>query len=431
MKKVLIITYYWPPASGPGVQRWVKFSKYLREFGWDPVILTVSNGSYPSMDESLINDLPEDLAVHKTKTIEPFELYQKLKGNNKSKPLPVGYAGGDEKGWLNKITQKIRANWFIPDARIGWLPFAYTRAAKIIHEQNIDTVITTGPPHSTHLIGRKLKRQGTVNWVADFRDPWTNIYYNKLLPKSDRSLKKDFRLESSVIKECDQLIAVTPGMVKEFKDRKNNINLIYNGYDQEDFENVAQQSDLKFSLSYIGNYKANQNCPILWEALSELTQENADFRTDFELRIIGNLHPSVKESIEEHPITNNLVIETFVPHQTAVHKMINSQLLFFIVPNFPENELLLTGKIFEYLASKTPTFSIGPIRGNASAILKKCNRSAMVDYTDKEQMKKGILEQYLLWSTNGKSLPKHKGDEHFSYSRKGLTEQLSKVLNRI
>ncbi|MFT5970564.1 MAG: hypothetical protein ACI8ZO_001078 [Flavobacteriales bacterium] len=428
MKKVLVITYYWPPASGPGVQRWVKFSKYLRDFGWDPVILTIANGSYPSSDESLANDLPEDLQVFKTRTIEPFALYAKLMGQKDNK-LPIGYAGEENKGIIGKIAQKIRANLFIPDARIGWTPFAYAKAAKIITEQEIDTIITTGPPHSTHLIGRKLKRLGNLKWIADFRDPWTNIYYNKQLPKSKRSIIKDHKLETSVIKECDQLITVTPGLVSEFKNRKKGINLIFNGYDPEDFEGIQQVTDSKFSLSYIGNLKASQNCKVFWEVLSDLIKTNQEFKEDFELRLIGNTNPAIKKELLELNLDSNIKFEEFVPHHVAIQKMKNSQMLFFIVPEVENNDILLTGKIFEYLASTTPLFSVGPKGGNAAKIISECKHQEMIDYADKNELKSAVLANYLHWKENNNALPKHKGNVHLKYSRKGLTEQLSKVLH--
>ncbi|MFW6101648.1 MAG: glycosyltransferase, partial [Bacteroidota bacterium] len=276
-KKVLIVTYYWPPGSGPGVQRFLKMSKFLYAFGWEPVILTVKNGSYPSTDPSLTKDIPEKLQIFKTKTIEPFSLYNKLTGG-KGKQVGVGLIGFQHKtNLLKKISLFIRANIFLPDARRGWIPFAFKKA-KYLHSKNkLHAVVTTGPPHSTHFIGLKLKKKFSLPWLVDMRDPWTNNFFNKALPRTRYTKKLEKKFEDKILTNADFITTVSPGLKKEFQDRNQNIQVIYNGYDQEDIPEPAQYKSSEFSLSYIGNLKPNQNIPALWKAIKEMEDEVEGF----------------------------------------------------------------------------------------------------------------------------------------------------------
>ncbi|MFW6249360.1 MAG: glycosyltransferase, partial [Bacteroidota bacterium] len=359
-KKVLIITYYWPPASSPGVYRFLKFARYLREFGWEPIILTVKKGSYPSYDYTLLNEIPEDLTVYQTSTIEPFAIYNKLTGK-KGKSVPVGiHYDPKEKGTLKKMIFYIRANYFIPDARKGWAYFAKRKAKKIIQKERVDAIITTGPPHSTHLTGLYLKKHFDIPWIADFRDPWTNIYYNHLFPRTKKTKKKDYLLETKILTKADCITVVSKGMYNEFSSRAKRIEILPNGFDKKD---MPQKKDIKtreFIMSYIGNFKHNQNIENLWKALDELKNENEQFQKFFKLQITGNVHDDTIESIKKYKLTGIVHFENHVPHHIAVQKMVKSNLLLFIIPQAINNHAIITGKLFEYIASRTPILSIGP-----------------------------------------------------------------------
>ncbi|MCF8363244.1 MAG: glycosyltransferase family 4 protein [Prolixibacteraceae bacterium] len=431
MKKVLIITYYWPPGSSPGVQRYLKFSKYLNDFGWQPYILTVKNRSYPSVDHSLLNDVPDNVTVYRTNTIEPFSLFNLLK-KEKGDKSTIGLIGlTDKKTFLKRMSLWIRANFFIPDARKYWRLFAYKKAKKIIKTNNIDAIVTTGPPHSTHLIGYKLKKNTNIPWIADFRDPWINIFYNKFFPRTSRTQRKDKLLEDRVIKNSDALIVVSKGMLKEFQKRSKNISIIYNGYDAKDIPKRKETATQKFILSYIGNFKPNQNIDIIWKAISELSKEDKDFNNLFQLDIIGNISSCVNNDVKKYKIENKVNLFGFVKHDEAVTKMIQANALLFIIPQVENNKLIITGKLFEYLASKTPIISIGPTKGNASEILKESLRSPMIDYADFETFKLTLLDEFKNWLLNGKTTAKlNKGDVE-QYERRNLTQELSSILNEL
>lgn len=429
MKKVLIITYYWPPASGPGVFRFLKFVKFLPKYGYIPYVLTVKNGSYPSIDKSLLNEESTDLNVTRTYTLEPFALFNKLTGN-KGKSLPVGIAPQKKDSVLKKLMFYIRANYFIPDARKGWNIFAYKKAKRIISSENIDYLITTGPPHSTHLIGLKLKRNLNSKWIADFRDPWTNIYYNQFFPRTKKTEIKDKKLESKVLEQSDVSIAVSHGLVKEFEDRAKKIELIPNGFDLGDIPSRKIIRTENFVLSYVGNFKTNQNIPVIWEALSELKSEIKDFSKNFRLHITGNCVQDVQQKIMQFALNDIVELKGHVNHETAIRKMLESNMLLFIIPKSENNKLILTGKLFEYLATQTPILSIGPLDGDADRLLKKQKRNEMIDYEDKTRFKDIIKKFYFKWLDNKKLVVTAKSDLS-SYSREKLTEKLAQILDSL
>ena len=432
-KKVLIFAYYWPPASGPGVQRWLKFVKYLSEKDWEAIVITPENGSYPNTDSTLLKDVPESVKVERTKTLEPFRLFNLLTGQAKrGNTTSVGM--GDIKGstsLIKKISAFVRANFFIPDARKGWKRFAINKGRELIASNNIDLIVTTGPPHSAHLIGLALKKEFGVPWIADLRDPWTNIYYNKFLPRTKRTIEKDSALENKVIQTADAITVVGNGQKEEFEDRARRIRVIENGYDEEDFHNKEEsKSDNLFRLSYIGNLKTNQNCRTLWEVISELSNEVDEFKKDFRLSFTGNIHSEVSETFKEYMIEELVEILPFVPHDEAVQRMIAAQALLFLIPDSSNNKQIITGKIFEYLASRTPLLSIGPVDGDASEILKTCKRSPMLDYSEKKAIKEELKRLYTMWKQGTKSL-RISGDEHQVYSRRNLTFRLANLFEEI
>ncbi len=429
MKNVLILTYYWPPGAGPGVQRWLKFSKYLPEYGWNPMVITVKNGSYPSTDPSLLKDVPDGLKVIRTSTIEPFAIYNALRGK-KGKSIEVGM--GNIKGKQSsfaKLANYVRANGFIPDARMGWNHFLYPKAKQVIKSTKIDAVVTTGPPHSTHLVGMRLKKEFGITWIADFRDPWTNIYYNEFLMRSERADRKDKRLEDEVVQTADSVLSASPGIEEEFKARAAHIQTIPNGYDEEDMPAAHEQIAPKFTLSYVGNLKPNQNTETLWKAIAELATDPS-FEEGFELSITGNIHDSILKSWSKTGIDHLVSIKPFVPHAQAVQRMYDSHVLLLPIPTGESSRNILTGKIFEYLATQRPILSIGPTDGNAAKVMKNCDKEPMLDYQDLEGMK-ALLRKYFEAFKEEKQ-PASSGNENYKqFSRKGTAGQLSEMLNTL
>jgi glycosyltransferase involved in cell wall biosynthesis len=425
-KKVLIFTYYFPPAGGVAVQRFLKFSKFLPEFGWEPIIVTVKNGSYPYYDESLLSEVSPQLKVFRTNTFEPFELYNLLRGQ-KGKSLPVVSVGNARKSFFQKFSEYIRANYFIPDARKGWIPFALKCARGILKTEQIDAVITTGPPHSTHLIGLKLKQQYGVKWIADFRDPWTGIFYNDILPRTQATKLRDKALEDEVLKQADAVTVISPGLQHEFAARVHNLKIIYNGYDEADFNQPASNAANKvFTLAYVGNLLASQNVDALWQAIARLHKEG--FNLKFELT--GRADAPVIDSMENAGIKSLITVNGFVPHHKAVNRMMTADMLLFVVPDVSGNELILTGKLFEYLGARTPLLSIGPATGNAAKILKDTGRDAIIDYANEEAIYRQLLKAVESFNRGevSKFPPKY---GHEVFTRKNQTAEMAQLLNAI
>ena len=340
-KKVLIISYYWPPAGGPGVQRFLKFSKHLRSFGWEPIIITPENGAYPYEDPSLLEDVPADLMVIKTPTLEPFEIYNKLQGK-KGKSVPVGMGGiKDSTSIFQKLAKYVRANFFLPDARVGWNRYAYKAAAQVLMQGTIDAIITTGPPHSTHLVGKALRNRFNTPWIADFRDPWTKIYYNQFLPRTKHTAAKDLEMETSVLKTADIVTTVSKGMAEGLKGRAKDIAVIMNGFENEDIPDTSPSATDLFTIGYIGNYKPNQNLPALWQAIKELKAEEEGFDQLAKLKFTGIIDPFILQDIKDVGLEDQLILQDFVAHHEATKVMSNTNLLLLPIPQTDNNQYLL------------------------------------------------------------------------------------------
>lgn len=430
LKKVLIITYYWPPGSGPGVQRWLKFSKFLPEYGWEPIIVTVNNGSYPSTDESLFCDISEEITVRKTSTLEPFTVYNLLRGKKGKSVEASTETETSKSNVFQQFSNFIRANFFIPDARKGWNQFALKAAKELIESEKPSIIITTGPPHSTHLVGLKLKEQYKIPWIADFRDPWTTSYSRSYLPLTKRSHKLNIEFEAKVLQSVSALITATPSMETELASRTTKVQTISNSYDEDDFTTEKPKASEKFVIAYVGNLKSVQNAHVVWRALVELCEEVDGFRDNFEFQITGNVSNTVLNSLAAAGLKSNVCLREFAHHKVAIGHMQSAHLLFLPIPKSENNKVILTGKVFEYLATERPILGIGPVDGDAAELLKTCGRPEMIDYENKSAIKTRILALYESFLLD--SVPSSEGNEvHKTFTRRNATKDLSQLLNSL
>lgn len=421
--KVLILTYYFPPAGGSGVQRWLKFVKYLPYFNVEPIVYTVKNPNYPITDVSLASDLPTNLKILRQSIFEPNNLVSKFSKKNKQS---VGFLN-KKPTFLGKITQYIRANYFIPDARKFWIKPSVSYLEKYLKDNHIDVIITTGPPHSVHLIGLALKEKTNISWIADFRDPWTDIDYFHQLPLTKRAINKHRQLEQTVLKKADQVIVIGKTMQNKYLSFNKNTVVIPNGFD--DFkESSSYIMDEKFSLLHIGMLNSDRNHIVLWEVLSELAQENNDFKNTLEIKLIGKVCPEALESIHKNKLTFALNHIDYVEHHKVFNHQKSAQVLLLLINNVPSAKGIITGKIFEYLQAKRPILAIAPSDGDLAQIINKTNAGIVIDFYEKKKLKKHIKALYENFKNNTLAVDSKNIDQ---YHRKKLTDKLVQSLKRI
>ncbi|MGV8945275.1 MAG: glycosyltransferase family 4 protein [Lutibacter sp.] len=423
MKKALIITYYWPPAGGSGVQRWLKFVKYFREFGIEPVIYTVENPNYPILDESFLKDISNTIEILKQPIWEPNNLFAFF---GKKKTESAGFLNPNP-SLFGKILQYIRANYFIPDARKFWVKPSTNYLKNYLKLNKIDVVITTGPPHSMHLIGLNLKKELNIKWIADFRDPWTEIDYFQQLPLTKKAIEKHHFLENEVLKNADAVLVVGKTMREKFNKFNSNVVTVTNGFDGEISE-IAFALDSKFTITHIGLINADRNPKILWEVLSEMIAENKEFAFDFEMKLIGKTDASVVDEITKNQLSKNVQIVDYMAHDKVVEFQKKSQVLLLLVNNVPSAKGIITGKIFEYLMVKRPILAIAPLNGDVSEIINETNSGVVIDFEDKIGLKIAILELYAKFKQGDLTI---ESKNIAQFHRRELTKKVSELIYKI
>jgi len=421
--KVLIITYYWPPSGGAGVQRWLKFAKYLPSTGWFPVVLTVKPeyAAYPFKDDSLTDEIPVDVEVRKTKATNYFSLYSK----DQSKIPSGGFANNPGKGLKNTISRFLRGNLFIPDPRRGWNRYAVREASRLIEEEDITHVITTSPPHSTQLIGLRLKKKYPhIKWIADLRDAWTDIYYYDHFYPTAVAKSIDNYYEKSVIQGADKIITVGNNLSQVFSSKADWVTskfaVLPNGFDEEDFEGISSISPERFTITYVGTLSDIYPTDSLFKALGELEKEGKDFV----IRFVGSLPPETKEKIEKQVSSEKTEFIPYTEHPNAIRLMASSSVLVIIIPETKESRSITPGKVFEYIAMQKPVLYIGPEDGDAAFHLRHCGYKGIFNPEESDR-----IFEFLNKMSEDRNKIHHL--HHLEYSRRTLTNDLGNILNQI
>lgn len=423
--KVLITTYYWPPAGGPGVQRWLMFVKYLKDFDIEPIVYIPENPNYPILDETLVNEVSKEITILKLPIKEPYR-WAGFLSKKKTKTISSGMISNKKQSLLERFLLWVRGNFFIPDARKNWVKPSVTFLKKYLKENPIEVVITSGPPHSLHLIGMQLQKQLSLKWIADFRDPWTSIGYHKKLKLSKKAQKKHLFLEKQVLQNANNLIVTSNHTKKEFQQITDKpITVITNGYD---FEAKNVVLDKKFTISHIGSLLSERNPEVLWKALSELIAEDQDFAEHFELQLAGIVSEDVLESIKKYRLENNTSILGYLSHQEAAKIRNASQVLLLVEIDSEDTKAIIPGKLFEYLASKRPILAIGPKNSEVASIISDTQSGVYFYYTQKEEIKKVLKKWYQKFKTDTLQL-ESVGVEQ--YHRKNLTKKLSGIIKNL
>ena len=420
MKRVLVITYYWPPSGGSGVQRWVKFAKYLPAQGWEPVIYTPENPELTAIDHTLESEISPDLEVIKRPIKEPYGIYRRLfgKGSSTDMKTMVTPISSGKKSFKQRLSLWIRGNVFVPDPRVWWVKPSVRFLTKYLKEHHVDVIVTTGPPHSLHLIGQKLHKKLGIPWIPDFRDPWTKMYYLKHLPLTKCTWRKLRRQEQAVLDSCTTALAVTPIVQEDFRARtKTPVAMITNGYDAEDFKGRAPKQDGFYNITHTGLFASDGNPLKLWKVLGEMP---ADFRKQLRIRLIGKVDREVYEAISANGLADNVVDLGYLDHAAAIKEQRAATILLLPLRNDPEYRPILPGKLFEYLAARRPILGIGQTDGAMARVIEEAAAGETLDWDDEAGIRRFLEKEARPTAGNIEK-----------YTRENLSAELARLLDSV
>ena len=436
MKRVLIISYYWPPTGGSGVQRWVKFAKYLPEEGWQPVIYTPENPEQLAKDTSLEAEVPEETEVIKTHIIEPYELYKKVlrKSGHSKEAVEVNPVNAQHKSLLQKAAMWVRGNLFRPDPRCLWIRPSVRFLKKYLAEHPVDLIVSTGPPQSMHLIGLRLARETGLPWIADFRDPWTRIFYFKHLQMTKATERWHEKMEKKVLDEASAVVAVSPLVQQEFQAMTDTpVELITNGFDECDFEGSECTEayggpEKNFTITHTGLFAADGNPTVLWDVLSEKCAKDEQFRKLLKIKLIGKNDEQIIKALEDRGLKDMLEDMGYQPHSAAVQEQRTASVLILPLRKEPEYKAVLPGKLFEYLAAFRPVLGIGQTDGAMAMILNETKTGKVIDWEDKEGISEYIEK---CWKMHLEGRLTTEGADISHFTRRSITRRMVQLFERL
>ena len=436
MKRVLIISYYWPPTGGSGVQRWVKFAKYLPSEGWQPVIYTPENPEQLAIDESLAAEIPAEVEVIKTRIVEPYEIYKKLlrRSGHSKEAVEVNPVNAQNKSFLQKVAMWVRGNLFRPDPRCMWIGPSVRFLKKYLKEHPVDLIVSTGPPQSMHLIGRRLALETGLPWIADFRDPWTKIFYFKHLSMTPGTERWHKKMEKKVLDDTSVVVAVSPLVQQEFQAMTSTrVELITNGFDECDFaaepcHKAEGGSDNEFCVTHTGLFAADGNPTVLWEVLAEKCASDNAFRKALKIKLIGKTDDSILTALNEAGLSECVKNIGYLPHSEAVEQQRNASLLILPLRKEPEYKAVLPGKLFEYLASRRPVLGIGQKDGAMAMILNETKTGVVLDWEDREAIACHIDS---CWEKHLAGKLVTDGADISQFTRRSLTNRMAQLFDSL
>ncbi|MBN1348408.1 glycosyltransferase family 4 protein [candidate division KSB1 bacterium] len=436
-KKVLIVTYYFPPSGGAGVQRVLKFVKYLPEFGWQPVILAPLNADYPAYDETLTREIPNTIKIFRSKILEPYKFYRKLTGKEACEAMDIATLSRDGKQHrkaTERISEFIRSNFFIPDARIGWYPFAVRAGQQAIRDEQIDVVLSSAPPYTCHLIGKALKKSSKLPWICDFRDSW--VGWLSAAQRRGLAYKIECRMEHSVLSQADRILTVSPGVQDDLLSRNQDLRdnrwiHLPNGYDSEDFsglEPIPQKSPEKLTITYSGSLYGNRNPDGLLKALKDLIEADPSWRQVLQLIFVGRVGKPIQEQLNHEKFTGMIKLIPYVTHSESIRYLLASDLLLLIIDDAPANKGILTGKLYEYLGARKPILALAP-EGNAVDLIRELNAGFIAPPKDAARIKDTLIQIRKMWLGGQLNQKRFHEEKIHALDRKSLTGQLATILN--
>lgn len=444
MKRVLIISYYWPPAGGSGVQRWVKFAKYLPFNGWQPVIYTPSNPEISSVDDTLSKEIPTKAEILKRRIVEPYGIYRFIMGSKSSTDMKtlisekgevaatggeVNPINGEKKSFKQNLSLFIRGNCFIPDPRVWWVKPSVKYLEKYLAKHPVDVIVSSGPPHSMHLIGHELSQRTGIPWIPDFRDPWTKMYYFKNLRLTRASERKHMKLEQMVLDDAAAVLSVTPFVQRDFQARtKTPVAMITNGFDPSDFAAAEPHKDGFFNIVHTGLFAVDSDPEELWKILQAKCAENEEFRSKLRLRLVGKVDEEIVTSIKAHGLDGNIVRLGYLPHGKAVSEQKGADLLLLPLRNDPEYAMILPGKLFEYLAASRPVLGLGQEKGAMAQVLEETGAGVMCDWDNADRMRAAVDSA---WNRYCAGVTDYETVNIEKYTREATTKELVALFEQV
>ncbi len=431
MKRVLFVTYYFPPSGGPGVQRSLKFVKYLPEVGWRATVLTVAPefAAYPNIDPGLCSEIPDEASVLRTKSRDPYAAYARMMGVQKEDAVGVGFLSRQETGFREALARWIRANLFLPDARIGWVGYATREARHEVERRTYDAIYSSGPPHSTHLVARQIHRETGLPWILDLRDAWPPESFAHLLPMSGFARRLDARKRAASFDAADLLVAVSESLCRDVATRTTTpVEIIPNGFDEEDFAWVEPIQNETFTIVYVGNISTEQNPTALWHAIKQRNTVGAG--PEMRVRFVGNVAREVLRAIEQADLRRHVDFAGYVEHDEAIRHMCGAELLLLSINRVPNAAGIVTGKLYEYLASGRPILCFSPTDGDATGIVDATGAGESFRYEDSDGVAAMLDRHYEAWK-KGHPIQGAGSERSAPYSRELQTKRLAELMNSL
>ena len=431
MKRALLITYYFPPSGGPGVQRMLKFAKYLPEWGWQPTVLTVDPeyAAYPSLDLSMTGEIPPSTRVVRTRAWDPFALYARLQGLSKEDVVGVGFVKEGAEHRLQVLARWIRGNVFLPDARVGWIPFARRAAKRLLREHNFEVVMTSGPPHSTHLVGKSIQRRFGAPWVVDMRDPWSDYYYHAQMRQTGIARRINIVLERGVLARADAVVSVSKHVGAGLREKATirRYETIPNGFDAADIAGPCsvREDRHRFVIAHVGTYTKERHAPGLLQALKRLCA-----KSDIEIQFVGHLHAEVEDAYQAAGLSDALRVVSYVPHHEAIKYMQSADILLVALERVAHSRGIVTGKVFEYLSLGVPVLGVGGTDGDLAAVLRATQGGQVFEHDDEIGMET-FISKHIARVQRREASPAVDATLLRPYDRRELTRRMATLFDDI
>lgn len=433
MRKVLIISYNWPPSGGIGVLRNLKFTKYLRDYGWEPVLFVPTKANYSYLDQNNLKDIPAHLEIIRCPIAEPFSLFKLLSGKKKDYPLNNPVDVKDTKqNLIDKLGIWIRGNFFIPDARALWIRPATKQLLRYLKDHKIDAIFTDGPPHTNTRIGNIVARKTNIPWLADFQDPWTQVDYLKKYKLTKLAWKIHRDMEQEVFKTANKITSASPGFSKQLESiGAKDVSTLYYGYDEDDFKGLMKHPSRKFRISHAGLMGEDRLPRTLFRILEKLTEEIPEFAQDLEICFMGQVDHSVLNELEIRNLASYQNLTGTISRKNVLQEIMNSAVLLLCINKAYNANARIPAKIFEYIRTGNSILALGPPESDISDLLKSVKKPQAIAYTDENEIALFIRKEYSTFKANKKNSIIDVMPEIEELSNKKITQKLALLLDHI